>query len=793
MDDEQVGSRSASGEFAPVGDTGSASPAIHVRQTGLFAGVIQCQITWRWWLLIGCLAMGLIALPYSLRLQFDRSIERLFHEQDPRLTHYLEAKEVFGAQETCVVAYSDPELISVGGLERLEEFSARLAKVPGVQSTMSLAGMRRPSTPLSSKSLREMLETDVVQADQLREELIDCDLYRNRLISPDGRTTAIVVTLSPLEELSGSRAETIELLRQAAKENPLESLVAGGPVLVDDVFSHLERDGQKLGLYSTLVMTLVIALMFRNLRWTFFPLVVVHLSLIWTKALMVVGGMKLSMVSSPLVALVTVIGVGTVVHFAIRFREYRGQLDPLSALRGTLSHVGPASFWTIMTTVAGFSSLMVSRIVPVQSFGLMMSIGTFFVLVAVFGLISGVVLGGRASSDPHKAPGEDKLAWLLKRLIGAVERHPWGFAMAGLLSVAVLSVGTTRLESAADFTDNFHKNSPIVQSYQFISERLGATGGYDLMFAVPDMDDAAFNECLAKVTKVQEDLLNIDGIIGSLSVTDLLRFMQTQSTEPPTGLMERLGASLLTGMSPRDQLRMMVRVEPQLVEGFWNRQQHIMRISVLTSDLEGNQAKLDRLAAVEAAGRAQFPDARSAGSEILIMFLVSSMLTDQWITFSVAVVAIFVMLSLSFRSRALGLLAIIPNVSPILIVIGTMGWLGLKLNMATAMLASVSMGLAVDFSIHYLYRFRHELRSGQDFESAIRRAHGTVGLAIILANLALIAGFMVLTLSEFVPTVQFGYLVTIVMLGGLTANLMVLPILLRLLRYLWPGALRVRE
>jgi uncharacterized protein len=166
------------------------------------------------------------------------------------------------------------------------------------------------------------------------------------------------------------------------------------------------------------------------------------------------------------------------------------------------------------------------------------------------------------------------------------------------------------------------------------------------------------------------------------------------------------------------------------------------------------------------------------------------MLSDQWITFSVAVVSIFFMLSLSFRSIGLGLIAMVPNVSPILIVIGTMGWLGLKLNMATAMLASVSMGLAVDFSIHYLHRFRLEMRSGNDFDAAIRRAHGTVGLAIILANLALIAGFMVLTLSEFVPTVQFGYLVTIVMLGGLSANLIVLPMLLRALRVVWPKSIK---
>jgi uncharacterized protein len=781
------GARPAAKGDGPGGPAGSGNVEFNApHRVKRLVGMI---LTARWWLLIASLVLGAIALPYSLRLQFDRSLERLFHESDPRLTHYIESKEVFGAQETCVVAYSDPALISSEGLQRLEEFSAKLAEVPGVATTLSLAQMRRPSSPLSSQSLRSTLESGKVNPDELRNELTGSDLYRNRLISADGETTAIVVTLSLLEDTQDPRAVTIEGLREIAADSGLEALVAGGPVLVDDVFSHLESDGQKLGIYSTLVMTLVIFLMFRNLRWMLLPLIVVHLALIWTKALMVASGMKLSMVSSPLVALVTVIGVSTVVHFAVRYREYRASAAPLEALRGTLMHVGPATFWTILTTVAGFGSLMVSRIVPVQSFGLMMSLGTLFVLVAVFGLIAGAVLGGRGSSDPHRAPGEDKVGSLLLWMNNVVQRHPWAVSIIGLAALAFLSIGTTKLESATDFADNFHEDSPIVQSYRFISERLGATGGYDLMIDTPSIESEEFNEFLGKVSQVQRELSDVTGIIGSLSVTDLLEFIQPESSEPPENFMDRMTASLLANMSPRDQVKMMSRIEPALVGNFWNSDRNILRISVLTSDIEGNQAKLDRLAAVESIGRKFFPEARTAGSEILIMFLVSSMLSDQWITFSVAVVAIFIMLSLSFRSLGLGLIAMVPNVSPILIVIGTMGWLGLKMNMATAMLASVSMGLAVDFSIHYLHRFRLEMRSGSSFDAAIGRAHGTVGLAIILANLALIAGFMVLTLSEFVPTVQFGYLVTIVMLGGLSANLIVLPMLLRGLRAVWPSSM----
>jgi predicted RND superfamily exporter protein len=202
---------------------------------------------------------------------------------------------------------------------------------------------------------------------------------------------------------------------------------------------------------------------------------------------------------------------------------------------------------------------------------------------------------------------------------------------------------------------------------------------------------------------------------------------------------------------------------------------------VQTGKVRGTKAKLQLVERIERRAREQFPDARAAGVAILLAYLVKSLLADQWITFGLAVAAIVLMLMLAFRDWRLGLIALIPNATPILIVVGVMGWAGLKVNVATAMLASVSMGLAVDFSIHYLYRFQHELRSGKSFHDAVRDAHGSVGLAMVLANIALIAGFSTLVISAFIPTVHFGLLVSVAMLGGLVGNLISLPILLRLL------------
>ena len=201
-------------------------------------------------------------------------------------------------------------------------------------------------------------------------------------------------------------------------------------------------------------------------------------------------------------ALVTVIGVSTVVHFAIRYREYRPQLEPEHALR--------SSFMWGQPLLDHFNNGCWIRFVDGQpnsagaEFWADDVPGNFSGVGCHHGLIAGAVLFGRASSDPMHAPGEDKVAKLLNWINAAVERHPWWFAVSGLAALSFLSVGTTKLESATDFTDNFHENSPIVQSYNFIAEKMGTTGGHDLMIDAPSIDDPEFDEFIERSVKYKK-------------------------------------------------------------------------------------------------------------------------------------------------------------------------------------------------------------------------------------------------------------------------------------------------
>lgn len=738
-------------------------------------------------LLVFAMVLVALAIRPANQLTFDRRIESMFRADDPHYVSFLELKHHFGGLETSLVAYDDPELFTEAGMRRLQSLREQLLSVPGVAGVLCLDNIRRPLAPLDARPLADQLAAGAVTPEALRAEIVGSNLYRGRLVADSGNTAVLWVDLTINPEAPVDRAKTIAGVRRVCSQQAFDPVLAGGPVLVDEVFTNLERDGVTLGWASTVILTLVIALLFHNLRWIVLPLAVVHVTLIWTKAILALSGAQLSMVSSPLVALVTVIGVATVVHITVRFREERLKSGSLDALRNTLTHVGPAIFWTCLTTVAGFAALLVSRVAPVASFGLMMALGAGLVFVAAAMLIPAAVLSfPRWDNLPGRAWGESGVAHALQRLVEQISRFPGRVLVLVLVLAAAASCGIARLQVATDFNDNFRRSSPIVKSFSFLVQRIEGINPIDVLIDVPNLWGNEFEPKLRALRAMQEELERDPMISDTLSVADLLDFVQAAlvpanpGTDQPPSSRPRWLPRLPREVPPRATLELLNQIEPKFIASFWSRDARLMRVVVQARHAEGAVAKRQLVERIEAIAKRHFPESRTTGIYVLMVFLVESLMGDQWTTFAISLAAILIMMMAATRSWRLGLVALVPNVGPILMVLGTMGWCGLKINMATAMLASVSLGLSVDFSIHYLSRFQQELRAGRDFSGALAATHGSVGLAMVLANLALIAGFSVLLLSSLIPTVHFGLLVSVAMLGGLIGNLVVLPLLLQL-------------
>ena len=710
-----------------------------------------------------------VSWPVSKKLNFDRSIESLYATDDPHLEDYRESKSLFGGDELAIVAYTDPDLFAdrVGTLSdaaqhRVRGLAEKLSAVPGVnpESTLDLAS----APPL----MVTMLPT----------------LFKGILLGHDRKTTAVVLRLQPQDSAGVPRSETIGQIREIAEEftetHGLETHVVGEPVQVEDTFRYVEEDGRVLFRFSLGLLALVLTALFRSPRWVVLPILIVVATITWTEAVLVLSGLQLSMVSSMLNSLVTIIGVATVTHLAVHFREIRQTHDRQTAISLTLSRLLPAIFWTCATTAVGFAALLTSHVSPVKSFGLMMSLATVLVLAAVCGIFPGGALLGRWDADPQDVPAERHLVGALIQVTEGVKRYPVWLALAFLGIVLFAAAGFWRLEVETDFSKNFRDESPIVRGLKFVEdpEHFAGAGTWEVSFPAPkNLTD----RYLEKVAVLAERLRKLESPDHRGEITKVLSL--TDATEK---LPKRI---ILTPVPLEWRLSRLSVIEPEFVPSLYNPKAGRMRIILRARERQPAGKKLDLIARVEQVSEGwadeylaeEFPNAevKVTGLFVLLANLIQSLLADQLVSFTIAAIGIGGMMTVAFRSLRIGFIALFPNVFPIVIVIGGMGWLGLPINIATAMIASVSMGLTVDSSIHYIAGYTRARAGGLSVDRAIQETHGGVGRALVFANIALIAGFSVLTYSHFIPLVYFGVLVSVAMLGGLAGNLLLLPLLLR--------------
>ena len=725
-------------------------------------------VEWRVALLICGITLGVLAYFPSQHLQFDRTIENMFAPDDPLLLPYLKLKRTFGGNEVLLAAYADPHLMSPEGMNRLRDLGDQLAKVPGVLSVLAIN-----RGPLGDEVADE--------SNPLARSFVN--LFQDYTVSADRKIAGVAVMLDPRSTVA--RSEIVDQMRTIVEKHDSTGMLVGEPVMLVDGFRYLEQDGFLLGVVSTSLLVLTIIVCFRSVRWVLVPLIVVQLTLLLTRATLALSGIKLSMVSSMLTAIVTIVGISATVHLIVRFRELRAEgRDPRGAFIFAGVTLAVPIFWSMVTDVAGFGSLLLAKAGPVQDFGLMTMIGSQFVLVSLILLAPGLALIGKFDADPKRMWGEDHLEFGLAGISIAVERRPRILGIVSGIAVAVAAIGIFRLEVETEFTKNFRAGSPVVRSYEFVETHLGGAGVWEIIVPAPEKIDSAFLEKLARLEKRLRTEVRITdangqqhaGLTKVLSVADVFAATPAAmaTTLPIAALRDRAVSTALEQMHTQmpDFMGALVGRDPA------DENRPYARIMLRSLERQPAETRRSLINDVERISREEFPEAEVTGFFVLLTNLVLSTTRDQWTTFASATGGIFFMGLLAFRSFRLALIALVPNALPIFMVTGLMGWLGLKINMGAAMIASVSMGLSVDSSMHYITDYLHQRRAGKTVHQAIAMAHQSVGRAMVFSTLALVIGFSALCLSQFVPTIYFGALVGLTMLGGLAGNLIVLPLLL---------------
>ncbi len=749
-----------------------------------------------------------VAWPASQRLKFDRSLHRMFATNDPTRNDFEFLQSTFGIADLVVFAYRDETLWDKdgAGLERLKSIRGRIENIPGVATAMDLSKidqmlgqLEQPFSilgALTGKELRHPLLSDGNSiANKFKE------IFEGQTHSRNGNLVAIACILESESENEISTKGTLALLRDLADslsgQGMAKGMLVGQPVMIEDGFDEIERDGKRLNAVSTICLALLILIGFRSLRWAIISIAVVQWSLIVTRGLLAWLAWDLTMVSSMLASIITVVGVATTMHWMLGYqRAMTSQLSPESALKQSMQTLWRPIVWACITDAIGFASLSIAKVGPVQDYGCMMAIGSLVVLMGIFLLVPTLALLPippkriteriGLSHDLRQILGEEPLKVFLLWVLRLVLRYSVAISVLAVATCAIATTGALQLKVETDFIKNFNPKSPLVVAYKAVENELGGAGVWDIVLPVPKNLSQPY---LDQVMALENRLRGIE-ISGPepLRLTKVISFADADLASRSSPILGRLTIEA--------RLIAMQQVMGSFVDTLISkptggaRYLHMMLRSREQSDASQKEQLISEVRRVVdlATGSKEWnslfeqqPHAQRAtvsGYYVLLSQLVSSVVADQWRCFAIATLGIWIAMSIALRNPWLALLTILPNALPSFCILGWMGWTGTRVNLGAAMIAAVSMGLSVDSSLHYLIRYQRERTEGRSFDESLIAVQSDIGMAILLSTLALVLGFGSLSTSNFLPTVVFGTTASLSMLGGLFGNLVVLPALL---------------
>lgn len=752
--------------------------------SSLSAGVVNTLVKFRWgWAALWC-TLAVTGFIGASRIPTNRQVDRLLGPDNPVIQSYQTLGQVFGPYDPVVVAYDDPGMLSPDGqgIERIRRLESYLDTLPGVVETISLADL--------DELTRETLRQPITKPSFLSDKIVE--VLTGFTHSGDLETVAVVC----LVEKHGDRQALLSNVRQWLDTNAFEypdAALVGEPVLVEEGARMLARDGRRLNLNVSLILALVLLASFRSWRWMLIAGLLVQGSLAITRLMIFVAGLELSLVSTIFGSVITVIAVAAVMHWIVRFREALAETeDRDAAVRQAMRSLLKPMVWACLTDAMGFAALIVAQVGPVQEFGWIMILGSLSVLFGLLAIVPCLTLLSFPANlrwldaGPQPLWQEQLVDRQLSALLTRIRSAPavWGTALIFMCLWASAGIGYTRFET--DFIRNFKPSSRVVRDYRFFEQNLGGAGVWDVLI---NLDRPIDWEAVTQIRELEARLVSdvtvetergpMPGITHTLSIADALVAVIPidLSAVPVVGdFVVRTGMQQVETRMP-SWLETMYWVDPE-------KRRSCVRILVRSNQQQSAEQSELVIAQVQELCQELFPGTgpedgpKVTGWFVLLTRLVSSLMQDQFKTFGVAFGAIFFMMWIATGKMRLAMVAMVPNLLPIGVVLGMLGWLGVPVNMGVVLIAAVSIGLSIDNTIHYLFIFQAGLRAGLGKNGAILGAQQRAGLASVFSTLALTAGFASLCLSDFVPTAYFGGLVCASMLGGMIGNLLLLPILL---------------
>ena len=771
----------------------------------------------------------------------DASSETLLLENDPDLKLYRDSAKTYGSTDFLVVTVTpDEPIFKKSSIETFKKLIFELSNVDGIESVLSLldAPLIEANKNLSLSEVADQVSTlDSIDPDIEKAKRVfnTNEVYKNLLISEDLKTTAIQLTLKrnityenlineryfisdQLNPELNSRLEIVneEIQKErelmSTKEEKLveeirgilknysyfgELFLGGAAMITVDTINFISQDLITFGLAVFLIFILVLWVIFKQFRWVAIPLSAALFSSIISIG--VIGWLewKVTVVSANFVSIVMIISLSLAVHLIVRYQElnHKLDLDQKALVNETLRQMFLPCLYTALTTVAAFASLVISDIKPLIDFGLMMviSIVSIFIFTFIyFGSLNALLPKTNLSLKPVSESLTNKIfSWVEKRINTIL------FLTFFVILLSV--VGFNKLTVENKFIDYFKSSSEIYKGLSLIDKKLGGTATLDVIIDAPSMDqevdfefedefDEDFGDSLADEIQEQgywftsENLIFLESIhdylegrneIGKvLSVSSGVKIAEIANNNNRLSDVE---LALLRSLLPEE-------IESQLLSSYISSDDNQVRLTArVIESLEGLNRKTF-IESIDADLQNVFGlDANQyslTGISVIYSNLLQSLFGSLFGSMSIVFVSIFLMFLILFKSLNLALLGMVPNFLSAGAVIGTIGLLGIPLDVMTVTVAAVSVGMGVDNTIHYIFRFKKEYLASNNYLTASKNTHTTVGKALLYTSLTIIFGFLSLTISNFNPTVYFGLFTALAMIMAVISSLVLLPALL---------------
>ena len=668
------------------------------------------------------------------------------------------------------------------------------------------------------------------------------DVYQNLLISEDLNTTAFQVTLkrnmnyenlinqryaiydlttpdkekrlTDINELIEQEKNTVSIEDEklvSSMRNLLDSyqnfgefFLGGGAMITVDTIRFISQDLTVFGISVLLIFTFVLSFIFRNLIWVFMPLFTALVTSAICMGLVGWFGWKVTVVSANFISILMIISISLMVHLIVRYQEL-GILDKESdqknIINTTLSQMFLPCLYTALTTIAAFASLVVSDIKPIIDFGLIMVLGIFITFVFAF-----ILFGSFMPLIKRKSLnlGIDKSKGITLYIHSFVEKNPISIIFLSCMIFVISIFGISKLTVENKFIDYFKPTTEIYKGLSLIDQKLGGTATLDVIIDAPELlkEDSSdrfddefdddFGEFLNDEIDEQGYWFNSDNLAYLETIHDYLEnrpeIGKVLSVSSGIKLAEianngdrltDLELALLRKLLPED-------IESQLLSAYITNGDNQVRLSARVIESYEGLNRKDLIDSVKNDLETKFNISsdkyKLTGISVIYNNLLQSLFGSLIGSIGIVFISIFIMFLFLFKSIKLACIGMLPNFLAAGAVIGTIGLTGIPLDVMTVTVAAVSIGMGVDNTIHYIFRFKKEFLKSKDYVSSTKKTHSTIGRALFYTSITIILGFLVLATSNFSPTIFFGIFTSLSMIMAIVGSLFLLPVLLTKLR-----------